>query len=133
MELYIIFAVVAMVGYGVTAILYKIAPNIDAISLTFFSSLSLTFFTFLFWLFNKKEISYKGISIAVIAGLIAAISFLSYVTAIKLGKVSIIAPIRNLSIALTVIIAVLFLAEKLTLIKVVGILLAVVAIVLLSL
>ena len=78
MEFYIILAIIAMFGYGVTAILYKIAPNIDSVSLTFFTSLFLTIFTFIFWLFNKtKKLSVEGIGFAAIAGLVASVAFIA--------------------------------------------------------
>jgi uncharacterized membrane protein len=134
MEPYIILAIIAMLAYGVTAILYKIAPNIDAVSLTFFSSLSLTVITFIVWLLNtKKEMSIKGVGVAAIAGLVAALAFITYITAIKSGKVSIASTLRGLSFGVTVLLAVLFLGEKITLVKALGMGFAVIAIILLSL
>ncbi len=133
MEPYIILAIIAMFAYGVTAILYKIAPKIDAVSLTLFSSLSLTIFTFIAWLFTKKEISLKGIGVASAAGLIAAIAFISYIMAIKSGKVGIAATLRSLSFGVTILLAILLLGEKITLVKALGIGFAVIAVILLSL
>lgn len=80
MEIYIILAIIAMVGYGVTAVLYKIAPNIDSVSLTFFTSLFLTIFTFIFWLFNKtKKVTIEGVGFAAIIGLIGSAAFIAYI------------------------------------------------------
>lgn len=133
MELYIILAIIAMLGYGVTAVLYKIAPNIDSVSLTFFTSLFLTIFTFVFWIFNtKKEISTRGVGIAAVAGLIASVAFIAYIISLRLGKVSISSTFRGLSFALTVVLAILFLGEKITILKALGILFAIIAIILLS-
>ena len=133
MEFYIILAIIAMLGYGITAILYKITPNIDSVSLTFFTSLFLTIFTFIFWLFNKtKKLSVEGIGFAAIIGLIASVAFIAYITSIRLGKVSIASTFRGLSFAVAVILAILFLGEKLTILKVLGIGFAVIAMILLS-
>jgi len=133
METYIIFAIIAMIGYGITAVLYKIAPNIDSVSLTFFTSLFLTIFTFVFWIFNKtKKLSAEGIGFAAIIGLIASVAFIAYITSVRLGKVSISSTLRGLSFAVAVILAILFLGEKLTFLKVIGIGFAVIAVMLLS-
>ena len=133
MEIYIILAIIAMIGYGVTAVLYKIAPNIDSVSLSFFTSLFLTIFTFIFWLFNKtKKVTIEGIGFAAIAGLVASAAFIAYVISIRLGKVSIASTFRGLSFAVAVPLAILFLGEKLTVLKVLGILFAIIAIILLS-
>ena len=133
MEYYITLAIVAMVLYGIRAIIYKIAPEIDYISLTFFASLFLTISTFLFWIFSSnKIISFQGVIFAAIAGLIASIAFISYMKAIKIGKVSTASTLRGLSFAVTVLLAILFLGEKITIVKVLGILFAIIAIILLS-
>ena len=133
MELYIILAVIAMLGYGITAVLYKIAPNIDSISLTFFTSLFITIFTLIFWLFNKtKKLSAEGIGFAAIIGLIASVAFIAYITSLRLGKVSIVSTFRGLSFAVAVILAIFLLGEKLTVLKIIGIGFAVIAIILLS-
>ena len=134
MEIYIILAIIAMLGYGVTAVLYKIAPNIDSVSLTFFTSLFLTIFTFIFWIFNKtKKLSVKGIGFAAIAGIIASVAFIAYITSVRLGKVSIASALRGLSFAVTIPLAIIFLKEKLNLSKALGIFFAIIAIILLSL
>ena len=48
------------------------------------------------------------------------------------GKVAIVTPIRNMSLIVTVIIAVLFLGEKITIMKMLGVALGAIALVLLS-
>lgn len=134
MELYIILAIIAMLLYGVTAIIYKLAsPNIDSISLTLFTSIFMTIVIFIFWLFSKqKQITIKGLEYAGIGGLIAGFAFIAFVTSIGLGRVSITTTLRGLSFAVTVGIAILFLSEQITLMKLIGIGFAIIAIILLS-
>jgi uncharacterized membrane protein len=135
MELYIIYAIAAMLLYGITAIIYKIAsPSIDTVSLTLFTSVFITASVFVYWLFFKeKMITMKGLEYSALAGVMAAAAFISFVTAIYLGKVSIAATIRGLAFAVTATIAILLLSEQVTTIKLLGIGLAVVAVILLSL
>jgi uncharacterized membrane protein len=134
MEIYIIFGIIAMVLYGVTASIYKVAsPHIDAVSLTLLVSVFMTGSVFVYWLFiQEKMITMRGFELSVVAGVIAAIAFVSFVTAISLGKVSVATTMRGLSFTVTVAIAILFLSEQLTALKFFGILLGVIALVLLS-
>ena len=82
MELYFILGIIAMIGYGVTAILYKLAsPSIDSVSLTLVVSCFMTFTIFLFWVFyRQKYIAMKGFEYSAIAGVIAGLVLGSMVT-----------------------------------------------------
>lgn len=135
MATYLILAIAAMIGYGITNVIYKVASNkIDPISLTLFTSIALTVVVFIFWLFTKqKYITPKGAEYAIIAGVIAGFAFIAYITSIHLGKVSIVSSLRGLSFLITTVIAVLFLAEKITAMKILGIIFAAIAVILLTL
>lgn len=124
-----------MFGYGITAILYKLSnKNIDAVSMSFFTVVVMVVGLGLVWLFTKdKHITQKGVELAVLAGIIASISFLAYVLSVQIGKVSVSTTLRSLGFVVTTLIAVLVLAEKITLLKVLGIGLGAVAIILLTL
>jgi uncharacterized membrane protein len=126
MDFYILMAIVAMLGYGITSIIYKLAAkSIDPVSLTFFTSVFIAIFTFVIWFFTKdKHITSKGIWYAGISGLIAAVAFVAFITSIQGGKVSIASTLRSLSFLVTSIIAIYFLAEKVSLLKLLGIILA---------
>ncbi|MBM3256481.1 MAG: hypothetical protein FJZ04_03385 [Candidatus Moranbacteria bacterium] len=134
MEFYVSMAIIAMLGYGVTSIIYKIAgKDIDSVSMTFFTSLFIALFTFFIWYFTKdKHITSKGIWYAGISGLIAAVAFVAFITSIQGGKVSIASTLRSLSFLVTSVIAIVFLAEKVPLTKILGIILAAVAAILLA-
>ncbi len=134
MDLAIWWALAAMLGYGVTSIIYKVASkSIDAVSMTFFTSLAIAIVTFIFWIFQKnKHITTPGIGYAVLAGVIASVAFVAFISSIQFGKTSIVTTLRNLSFAVTVILALLFLHEEITIQKIIGIALAVGAAILLS-
>src|SRR3989344_508872 len=129
MESYIIFALIGMFLFGINGILYKIAPNIDAGSLTFFSFISSAVAGTLLWFFliPDKKLSSSGIAVALLAGVVAVSATFFLIKALQLGKASIVLPIRSLSAAVTVLLAILFLTEKLTWLKAAGVLLAIIA------
>lgn len=134
MDTHIILAIAAMAGYGVTAVIYKVASkSIDSVSLAFFVSLFITTTISVFWLFTKeKHITFEGIGYAGLAGIIAALAFIAFIASIQMGKVSVSSTLRGLSFVVTTIIAILFLAEKITLLKILGIVFAAVAVILLA-
>lgn len=133
--MYILLALVAMVGYGITSIIYKLASKtIDPVSLTLFTSVFTALTVFVYWVFLKeKDVTLKGVEYAGIAGIIAGFSFIAFITSIHLGKVSVASTIRGLSFLITAVIALLFLAEKLSMTKALGIVLATIALLLLTL
>ena len=124
-----------MVLFGISAIIYKLALDIDAVSLTLISFATSAFTVFIYWFFfiAEKQVSRDGILLAVLGGVISAVAFTAFIKALQLGNVSVVNTIRALSAAVTVIAAILILGEKLTLIKGLGIILAIAAAVLLSL
>ena len=132
----IIYALIAMVFLGVMAIILKLTTNyISPIQVMFLHSVTMAVLVGLFMAFfpqEKLNLTLKVYCLVFAGALIASIGFFSYLTALKLGEVNVVAPIRNLSLLVSVLAAVLFLSEKLTLTKIIGIFLAVVAILLLS-
>ena len=135
MELYFILGIIAMIGYGVTAIIYKLAsPSIDSVSLTLVVSCFMTFTIFLFWVFyRQKYIAMKGFEYSAIAGVIAGLAFIAFVFSVTLGKISVATTLRGLSFLITTIIAVLFLAEKISFTQGLGVVFGAVAVVLIGL
>ena len=124
-----------MIGYGVTAIIYKLAsPSIDSVSLTLVVSCFMTFTIFLFWVFyRQKYIAMKGFEYSAIAGVIAGLAFIAFVFSVTLGKISVATTLRGLSFLITTIIAVLFLAEKISFTQGLGVVFGAVAVVLIGL
>ena len=66
------------------------------------------------------DLSKQNILFLVISGVATGLSWIFYFKALQLGKVSQVAPIDKLSVALTIILSVLFLGEALTLKTAVG-------------
>ena len=135
MQYYIILALIAMVLFGINGIIFKIAPNIDAVSLALVNFATAAVGTFIYWFFfvAEKQISLSGAGFGILAGVISVAALITFIAALQLGNVSTVNTIRALSAGITVILALVFLAEKLTLIKGAGVLLGVIAVVLLSL
>lgn len=133
--MYLLFALLSMLGFGIVATLYKISQKfLDPISLALCSTFFMTLTIFIFWLFHKpKNITPQGIQITLLAGIIAGLSFVSFILAIYLGKISVTSTIRNLSFVITTLLAFLFLSESLSLLKIIGISLATLSVILLSL
>ena len=133
MDTSIILAIIAFLAYGVASIFYKVAgAHADGFTITLFASITMTAVAFIAWLFADKTMTLRGISIASLAGVIVGVGFVAFIVGITLGKVSIVSAIRGLSIALTALIAILFLGEKINIYHTAGLVLAVIAIFLLS-
>jgi len=132
----IIFALISTVVFGITAIIYKLI-KVDPYLLVFTVYLFSTVITGVFLLLRNQiasimQISTQNIILLITVSLLAVVGMTSFVIAIQTGKVAIVTPIRNMSLIVTVIIAVLFLGEKITIMKMLGVALGAIALVLLS-
>lgn len=67
-----------------------------------------------------SSISKQGVFFLIASGIATGLSWLFYFKAIKIGNVSQVAPVDKLSLALTIILAVIFLGESLTLKTAIG-------------
>jgi bacterial/archaeal transporter family protein len=63
---------------------------------------------------SPKAISLYGATFLVLSAIATGLSWLCYYRALQLGPVSLVAPVDKLSVALAIIIGVLFLGEQLT-------------------
>ena len=66
------------------------------------------------------SLSKQNIIFLVISGVVTGLSWICYFKALQIGKVSQVAPVDKLSIALTIALSFLFLGEELTIKTVVG-------------
>ena len=69
------------------------------------------------------SLSKQNVIFLIISGLATGLSWIFYFKALQVGKVSQVAPVDKLSVALTIILSVLFLGEALTVKTVMGALL----------
>jgi len=60
------------------------------------------------------NLSLKGVSFLILSGIAAGLSWLCYYRALQMGPASRVAPIDKLSVVLVVLLAMLFLGERLT-------------------
>jgi len=134
LSLPIIFAVIAMFCFGVAALLYKVAtPYADPVSMVLIVYLFAIVFTAIAWYFSpNKFIAREGLKWMALAAGFAFVGMVSFIHALKIGQASIVVPVRNLALAVTVILAVVFLGDELTLIKIIAIVLAAISLIMLS-
>jgi transporter family protein len=90
-------------------------------SIVFFKPNTLNFDTL-----TKNNLIFLGLS-----GIATGLSWLFYFKALQLGSVSMVAPVDKLSVALTVILSVIFLHETLTIKAILGVLLIIGGVILL--
>ena len=69
---------------------------------------------------RPQSVSARGIAFLVLSGLATGLSWLCYYRALQLGPASKVAPIDKLSVALAIILAVVFLKEKATMSSLLG-------------
>lgn len=114
---------------GITAILAKIGiKNTDSNLATAIRTIVILIFSwlmvFLVGSFNTIfQITFKTLIFLILSGLSTGLSWLCYFKALQLGNVNKVTPIDKSSTILTMILAMIFLGEKITSIKVVSIIL----------
>ena len=134
---YLIWALIAMFFYGITAVLLKIGlKNSNAeIALIItnvilvLGGISIAFFKGS--LFTKWPLGWPLIFLS-LAGVTLVISIASYYTALSKGPVLIVVPIFSMSFAIASILGIIFLGEQINMLKVTGLILAATAIVMLT-
>jgi transporter family protein len=80
----------------------------------------------------RLEKDVRGISYGVLNGLLSGIGLLAYYAAVSRGKVSVVGPVTSLFPLLTVVLAFIFLRERLNRMQMAGVALSLVAIVIFS-
>jgi transporter family protein len=131
-------AMLTMFSWGVGSIISKLAANRIGDKAIFFDIVGYTPAIIIYGLLilQAKDLfalDKTGIALAVIAGIIGSIGAISFYMLITHKQASISVPLTALYPALTVILALLFLKEKITLLQGLGVILSLVSIFLLSL
>lgn len=135
---WVVFAILSAFFAGLVAIFGKI--GISGIDNTLATTVrSFVMFIFLFGISaflgvfkNFKQIDGKNLTFIILSGIAGALSWLCYFYALKTGNASAVAAIDRLSVVFVVILAGLFLAEKISLQVVIGVVLLTIGAVLLA-
>ncbi len=137
METSTIFLIsLAIFGWGVGTYFDKLAVGIIGPKTVFVVYLSAGIMTLLYFLLAGEALPLgpqKGILMALIAGTLISIGGIGFYTALQKENVSLIVPFAALYPAITVILGVMLLHEKIKLVNAAGIVLAIIAGVLLAL
>lgn len=129
MPLWLTYALLSAVTAALVAIFGKIGlQNIDANSATAIRSVIMALFLLgvvavqgKFAQLGEILVQKKALSFIVLSGVAGALSWLFYFLALKYGKVSQVGPIDKLSVVIAVILAFVFLGEKISWINAAGV------------
>lgn len=134
----IFWAILSALVWGSAPVLFKLGLKGEVSPLVgiFIHNLTATLFAFLFVVLLREDVfnyPLKELAFVALGGFVSGfLGLLVYYKAIKVGKVSIVAPIAASSPLFSTLLAVAFLGENLTLSKLAGSILVIVGIVLLS-
>lgn len=127
--MWIIFAFASAIFAGITAILAKIGiKNTDSNLATAIRTIVILMFSwlmvFIVGSFNTiGDLSTKTIIFLILSGLATGFSWLCYFKALQIGNVNKVTPIDKSSTILTMILAMIFLGEQITVLKIISIIL----------
>ena len=120
------YAIASAFFAGVTAILAKMGVrDISSDLATFIRTIVIFLLTAIILSFKNEwsflsKISSQAMTFLILSGLATGLSWLCYYRALQLGPASKVAPVDKLSIVFVLIMAVIFLGEKLTIKTIIG-------------
>ncbi len=135
MQAWLLYSLLCLILWGLWGFALKIAyQNLSWTQTYFLSSLASFTFMLIVILFYRMKLPPIGAAsiAAILAGLFGGAGYLFFVKALEQGKASIVIPLTALYPAITVIIALIVLREKISIYQGLGILLAIIASFLLS-
>ncbi len=135
MQAWLLYSLLCLILWGLWGFALKIAyQNLSWTQTYFLSSLASFALMLIVILYYRTKIPPIGTAsiAALIAGLFGGAGYLFFVKALEQGKASIVIPLTALYPAITAIIALMVLREKISVYQGIGILLAIVASILLS-
>jgi transporter family protein len=130
---YRIYALIALIFWGIWAYLSKIlAGNMKTELLAFYTTLGSLIIVAIYTLIRTKII-FNSLSVsAMLVGALAMIATFAFYAALAKGPASVIVPWTGLYIIIPVVLGIIFLGEKITVNRIIGIIAAVVSIIFLS-
>jgi transporter family protein len=132
---WLIYAFLCLFWWGIFGILSKLgADKISPYPMQILFTIGMIPLVILAFLKNKKTVQTDklGILYGVLNGICAGIGSVAYFAAMSIGKASLVGPITSLFPLFTVLLAMIFLKEKINFVQVIGIFLALTAIIILS-
>jgi transporter family protein len=135
MKDWLFYSLLALLAWGFWAFLPKIAISwLDPKSVFIYEAIggALTGLLAYFILRPELGVEIRGIIPSVLTGVAGFLGILCFLYAIRTGKVSVVAPLTALYPIVSLALAVIFFKEKMNLIQLTGIVLAVISVVLIS-
>jgi len=135
LSLWIVFSLLTLLAWGVWGLFIKIASkDLSWLETYFLSSLTSFLLATTVFLYHGRGIRFssRAVYTALLAGLFSGSGYIFFVKALESGKASIVIPLTALYPAITVVLALLVLGEKLSIYHIIGILMAIGAVILLS-
>ena len=133
---WVLYAALCIVWWGLWGFLAKIG-SVSAtpfqLQILFTLGMVPVALAVLFSVRGKLDRDRKGVSFGILSGVMTGLGILGYYAALKTEDVSVVTPVTGLYPLLTVVLAVIFLRERLNRVQMGGIVLALAAIVILSL
>jgi bacterial/archaeal transporter family protein len=115
-----IYALLSALFASLTAIFAKIGvTNVNANLATAIRTIVILIMTWVIVIFSGQYKSVHNLSrhnlfFLIISGIATGLSWIFYFKALQIGKVSLVAPVDKLSVALTIVLSVIFLGEALS-------------------
>lgn len=131
---YVRYAYIALLGWGLWAIGSKIlSKHLNTISITFWISFWSFIFLVLFIIIFKKNLQGDHHSLYTLpVGFVSLIAVIAFYRALTTGPASVVIPLANLYVLFPVVYGFIILKEPITLTRMLGILFALIASILLS-
>lgn len=128
------YAFIALVGWGFWAIGSKLLTRyFNTLSTTFWISFWSILFLSVFLIFRRNLAVNRYVFYAIPVGFVSLVAIIAFYRALKTGPASVVLPLTNMYVILPVLFGFIVLKEPITVPRVVGIVLAIVATVFLSL
>ena len=129
-----VLAILSILFWGVWGVLIKIAgESLEWHQIYFWSSMASLFIVVIMaLLWRSYTAAPQPTLIALIAGVFGSLGYLLFIGAIRLGRAALVVPLTALYPAVTVVMARVFLDEQLSIQQLIGVVLAIIAAVLIS-
>ncbi|MBE0433400.1 EamA family transporter [candidate division WOR-3 bacterium] len=127
------YAFIALIGWGFWAIGSKVLTRyFNTLSTAFWISFWSILFLSIFLFFRKNLVVNRYVFYAIPVGFVSLLAMIAFYKALKTGPSSVVLPLTNMYVILPVLFGFIVLKEPITVPRVIGIILAIIATVLLT-